>query len=206
MDGNDPDSVAQRDRLITEHIHFPRIIALALTQKLDRKAHLDDLVSFGNMGLLEAAERFNPHCGIKFSTFAWPRIRGAMVDGLRSTGRYRRSDVANFRAAVESHTPAPTPAYLVLQASVPAMIPAPLVEEDIDRQRQMPHLARALAQLPERERAVAQLHYFEGFQLSDVAARLGLSRSYVTRLHQSALQLLQDDFAPPVGEDARKAA
>jgi RNA polymerase sigma factor for flagellar operon FliA len=206
MDGNDRDGIADRDTLITEHIHLPKVIALQLKPNLDRGAPLDELIALGNFGLVEAAERFNPQYGVKFSTFAWPRVRGAIVDGLRSTGPYRRGEVAAFRAAVANDVLAPTPASVVLQASEPAEVPVPRAEEEIDLRRQLPRLARALEQLPERERAVAHLHYFEGLQLSDVAARLDLSRSYVTRLHQRALQLLQDDVATPVASKILKAA
>ena len=66
----------------------------------------------------------------------------------------------------------------------------------------------ALKTLPERERRVAELHYFKGYQLNEIAAELGVVRSYVTRLHQSALARLQQKLNAP-GEEvepAREAA
>src|SRR6185436_14020281 len=58
----------------------------------------DDLVGYGHKGLIEAADRFDSKQGVTFTTFAYYRIRGAMLDGLRSMGWYSRSDYARYRA------------------------------------------------------------------------------------------------------------
>ncbi len=59
---------------------------------------VDDLVGYGSKGLLEAAERFNSEEGASFTTFAYYRIRGAMLDGIRTMGWYSRADRARYRA------------------------------------------------------------------------------------------------------------
>ena len=205
MDGTDRPPTGQRDKLIAEHLHFPRVIALEVIGGLNRGTHLDDLIASGNIGLVEAAERFKPDCGLKFSTFAWYRIRGAMVDGLRIGGRYSRSAVARFRREAANDTGGGIPVAVTPKADRGEET-FPHLEEELDRRRHMPRLAQALAQLPDRERDVTKLHYFEGLQLTDVAGRMGLSRSYVTRLHQRALQLLQDDVALPDATGVREAA
>src|SRR6185436_11792944 len=58
----------------------------------------DDLVGYGHKGLIEAADRFDSKQGVTFTTFAYYRIRGAMLDGLRTMGWYSRSDYARYRA------------------------------------------------------------------------------------------------------------
>ncbi|MDP2788910.1 MAG: FliA/WhiG family RNA polymerase sigma factor [bacterium] len=58
--------------------------------RLSDGVELDELVSAGSVGLMEAVEKFNPGLGFTFSTFAVPRIRGAMLDELRSQDRVSR--------------------------------------------------------------------------------------------------------------------
>lgn len=57
-----------------------------LIQQLQCPVDLDDLAGWGYQGLLEAFERFDPDMDVSFASFAFYRIRGAMYDGLRSTG------------------------------------------------------------------------------------------------------------------------
>jgi RNA polymerase sigma factor for flagellar operon FliA len=198
METSDRNRAELRDELISEHGHFPRVIALKFAATPTRAAFLDDLIAAGNVGLCEAAHRFDPSCGVKFSTFAWPRIRGAMVDGLRTSARYRRSDVALHRAAPsDAVTCRPAPR---TSEDEPSEDPRPEAEEAIDVGRNLPRVAAALDLLPPREREVLQLHYFEGLMLSEIAARMGVHRSWCTRLHQRALQLLQRQLAPGAGD------
>jgi RNA polymerase sigma factor for flagellar operon FliA len=194
MDGNDRDESSRRDELIEEHLHFPRVIARQLAATSTRAAFLDDLIAAGNVGLVEAAERFDPACGVRFSTFAWPRIKGAMIDGLRTGAHYRRSDVAQYRAAAaKEETCRPSTSR---QEGEGVDESWPNAEEAVDLHRCFPRIAEALSRLPSRERQVMQQHYFEGLQLSEIAARMGVHRSWCTRLHQQALSLLQRDLGP----------
>ena len=57
----------------------------------------DDLVEYGVIGLLEAADRFDPSIGANFMTFAYYRIRGAIYDGLRGMGWMSRTEYAKAR-------------------------------------------------------------------------------------------------------------
>jgi RNA polymerase sigma factor FliA len=59
-----------------------RSLAIQIQQNLPRHLELDDLISYGQIGLAEAARDFDPLRGGKFSTFAYYRIRGAIYDGL----------------------------------------------------------------------------------------------------------------------------
>jgi RNA polymerase sigma factor for flagellar operon FliA len=88
----------ERDRLIAQHLSLVQAIAGKLKRTLGRSIEFDDLVGYGSKGLVEAAERFDPRQGTAFSTFAYYRIRGAMLDGLRTMGWYSRADYARYRA------------------------------------------------------------------------------------------------------------
>jgi RNA polymerase sigma factor for flagellar operon FliA len=89
---------AERDRLIEQHLSLVQAIAGKLKRTLGRSIDFEDLVGYGSKGLIEAAERFDPRQGATFSTFAYYRIRGAMLDGLRTMGWYSRADYARYRA------------------------------------------------------------------------------------------------------------
>lgn len=72
-----------RDQLILDHIHLVKIIALKISARLPPHIELDDLIHSGVIGLIDAAGKFNAQKGIKFSTYASLRIRGAIMDDLR---------------------------------------------------------------------------------------------------------------------------
>lgn len=77
--------------LLEEHLPAVRRQALALQVKLPASIELDDLIQAGTVGLLDALRRYDPNAGASFSTFASQRIRGAMIDELRSRDWLPRS-------------------------------------------------------------------------------------------------------------------
>jgi RNA polymerase sigma factor FliA len=89
---------ADRDRLVEQHLSLVQAIAAKLKRTLGRTIDFEDLVAYGTKGLLEAADRFDPTQGASFTTFAYYRVRGAMLDGLRTMGWYSRADYARYRA------------------------------------------------------------------------------------------------------------
>ncbi len=91
------DKVA-RDELIEQHLPMVQALAAQLRKGVASGAEFEDLVAYGTKGLIEAADRFDPRHGAAFSTFAYYRVRGAMMDGVRTMGWYSRSDYARYRA------------------------------------------------------------------------------------------------------------
>lgn len=87
-----------RDQLIQENLSLVQAIARKLKKQITARIDFDDLIGYGSKGLIEAAERFDPKHGVAFTTFAYYRIRGAMLDGLRTMGWYSRADYARYRA------------------------------------------------------------------------------------------------------------
>ena len=80
-----------RDRLLTEHLGLVHHVARQMSRTLAVKADFDELVSAGTMGLMAALEAFDASRGLAFSTFAAPRIRGAILDELRRQDHVPRS-------------------------------------------------------------------------------------------------------------------
>lgn len=101
--GNDPwleleqgvkhwDEFSPRDRENIVRFYAPkiRILALRLKAKLPQSVELNELISAGSLGLLDALGKFNPDLGIKFDTYSENRIKGAMLDELRRMDWFSR--------------------------------------------------------------------------------------------------------------------
>ena len=214
----------ERDRIVEENLDLVRSIAGKLRRSLGRTLDLDELVAYGSKGLVEAASRFDSRQGVAFSTFAYYRIRGAMLDGLRSMGWYSRGDLARYRAeeraneylrnlAEREGAPEPGPSGNVaatlaeiaevlsgvatihitsLEAAAGVTderLPPP--DQQLERMHMQARARRALDKLPEKERRLLQLHYFEDMNLEVASAELGLSKSWGSRLHARAVDRLR---------------
>ena len=73
-----------RNCLIGQYLHIVKYTADRLYSKLPDEVDLDDLVSAGIFGLMDAVNAFDPKRGVKFETYCAPRVRGAILDELRS--------------------------------------------------------------------------------------------------------------------------
>ena len=73
-----------RNRLLENYAHIVRYSAERLYAKLPDEVELDDLISAGIFGLMDAVKAFDPERGVKFETYCAPRVRGAILDELRS--------------------------------------------------------------------------------------------------------------------------
>jgi RNA polymerase sigma factor for flagellar operon FliA len=74
----------ERERVILEHLPQVRLIARRIHERLPPSVILEDLVSTGTVGLIAAVDRFNPAHNVKLKTYAEFKIRGAILDSLRS--------------------------------------------------------------------------------------------------------------------------
>lgn len=198
-------------------------LAAQLRKGVGRGVEFEDLVSYGAKGLLEAAERFDPRHGASFSTFAYYRVRGAMMDGIRSMGWYSRSDYARYRAeervnaylqAESDRVPEGTladedPTDLlaglaqvldavasvhIVSIEAAARVAAdaePGAEASLMQNQSDGHVRAAVAALPEKERQLMELYYFQDKTLEEAGGQLGLSKSWACRLHARAVNQLR---------------
>ena len=74
---------SQRDELVMEHVALVKTMAQRLAQRLPSQVEMNDLISVGVMGLIDAASRYRPSSGVPFEAFARRRVQGAMLDALR---------------------------------------------------------------------------------------------------------------------------
>jgi RNA polymerase sigma factor FliA len=80
-----------RDKMLEEHLGLVHHVARQLARGLAADTDFDELVSAGTMGLINAVDSFDASRGLAFSTFAAPRIRGAILDELRRQDHVPRS-------------------------------------------------------------------------------------------------------------------
>ena len=79
-----PEAHLEREQLILDHMPQIKYIAQRISTKLPSHVELNDLVSSGVLGLLDAIEKFDSSRGVKFKTYAELRIKGAILDSLRN--------------------------------------------------------------------------------------------------------------------------
>jgi len=97
---------AAREALLAQHLGLVHHVARQLANHLSTAVDLDELVSAGSLGLIQAVDSFDSKRGLSFSTYAVPRIRGAILDELRKQDhvprnvRRRTRDVSRARDAL----------------------------------------------------------------------------------------------------------
>ena len=92
-------SSKEREKIIQEYLPIVKIIAKKVFQRLPANYELDDLISCGVMGLMDAIEKYDHEQGVKFKTYAEYRIKGQILDELRSldwASRATRDKIKNF--------------------------------------------------------------------------------------------------------------
>ncbi|KPK14604.1 MAG: hypothetical protein AMJ62_12555 [Myxococcales bacterium SG8_38] len=187
--------------IITRHEKMVIGLANQLRRELCLRGELDDLIAFGFGGLLEAQLRFDPSRGVRFQTFAYHRVRGAMLDGVRKMSLLPRRAHERLKAAAETRpTAAPSEldkAFTRISASLTAATPLQgshgqqTPEAALLKNEALSRLLTALPSLSPRQRLLVRGHYFEGRSLDSLARDLGISKSWASRLHTQALRQLR---------------
>ena len=207
-------------KLIETSLSYSHAIAAEVMRKLPPELEKKDIEGWAELGLVEAANSFDPTRGVQFKTFAYYRIRGAIYDGLRKMGWYPKGQYRKIRfemaaneylkdvSAGASGTPSAEAQLLNLKdltanlatcymLSLDTMPQEPVdqslvsAEEAVVLAEQNKNLRRSLAQLPDTNRQILEHCYFQGLTLEQVGRKLGLSKSWVCRLHAKSLELLR---------------
>jgi RNA polymerase sigma factor FliA len=198
--------------------------ARRLVWRTGMQSAYDDLWSAGALALLEAGRRYDPTKGASFATFAEHRVRGAMIDELRSMDhlprrlRNRTDDMAKAKRKLQEvlgREPTVDEIATELEldidevAGIAALMEPHLPldsvihrvssEDDSDasleRAETVRRLSRALEALPERLRIVLALHYDEDLTYREIAKLLQVSEPRVCQLHGDALKRLREQMA-----------
>jgi RNA polymerase sigma factor FliA len=215
-----------QEELLEKYTPLVRSIAYQIKQRLRIPLEIDELVQDGRIGLMEAAERFDSKLGVSFKTFAYYRIKGAMYDSLRKMDVITRRGNSRmmFEAAAteflsdETNRGSTEPRKATIKDEmnevaglISGLVPIYLLTSDaVDRleqrgkspdqqlafKQQKAELKKALQQLPAKERQLLEYHYYEDLTLEQAASRLGLSKSWASRLHAKAILKLQNKLRP----------
>jgi RNA polymerase sigma factor FliA len=225
-----------RDRLILTYAPLVKYVAGRLGSGLPAHVDDEDLVSYGLLGLIGAIERFDPEREIKFETYALGRIKGAIIDELRSLDwvprsvRSRARSIERAIAELEAKLArAPTDEEIaakldlteeeldeallaISRTSIAALDelwtvsgggdqvalidtiedetgPSPTTSLDETELREA--MADAISRLPEREKLVVTLYYYEELTLREIGEVLGVTESRVSQLHTKAILRLK---------------
>jgi RNA polymerase sigma factor (sigma-70 family) len=188
----------ERDRLINDYLDYTGALAAGLMSEfsLHGVVGYDDVLGYATIGLTTAALRYQADRGAHFKTFSFRHIRGAVLDGVRVLHRGRlHHQHWKVSTGQLSERSAPLPLgdkgrgtvrrfYLEHPDQNDVVLdPFPAFDDALA-------LRQALDTLPEIERQIIVLHYFEDLTDVRVAKRLGYSRTFVVRHRKLALQAL----------------
>ena len=226
-----PSQPAESDALIQEYAPVVKYVAQRLACRLPDWICLDDLISTGVLGLLDAIAKYDPTRGTTFKTYAEWRIRGAMLDELREldwaprTVRQKEHALTQAYAELERQHGRPADeeevaALLGLDRETfadwltdvrgvsvvslgrplerdadgtPGTGLARLVDETpsplqlVEAQDLRTHLAAAIDQLPEREKVVLSLYYYEELTMQEIGEVLDVTLSRISQIRTKAI-------------------
>jgi RNA polymerase sigma factor (sigma-70 family) len=178
-----------RDKRVLRHLPLVRSVANRMGPRLPQ-VEVDDLVSAGTIGLIEAVDRYDAELGVPFASFAYRRIKGAIIDELRRLPGTRRAAAAN---AISEP--------LSLQATIDEEQDLTLMDVTADQRASEPQrgaelseLLDAIQSLPRREREMLGLST-AGHSVSEIAQVYGCSQSLASQLIVQARFRLEERTA-----------
>jgi RNA polymerase sigma factor for flagellar operon FliA len=148
----------------------------------------EELFSAGMFGLLKACRSYDPDRGAVFKTYAYHRIRGAILDELRRLDFLPRSLRDRARAVGED-----APAVLAIPTDEDGneSLPTRSVESASERSDMHGALLKEIERLPEKMRLVMTLYYRQGLRMREIGDRLRLTESRVSQIHSNAVLRLR---------------
>jgi RNA polymerase sigma factor FliA len=197
-----------------------------LVRKIIKRMNLpleeyDELVAAGQLGLVEAAERFSADAGVEFKSYAYFRIHGAIIDCIRKnsylsqrgyrhlkavqaiTDIRRSTDINKYSAKEKQHKLGriynfAATGVLAFQLSfldeeLYSSAPAQTTNAEtlLEKKQELQMLHKALRILPNREKMILEAYYFGGKTFTEIAKETSLTRPWVSKLHKRALDKLR---------------
>jgi RNA polymerase sigma factor (sigma-70 family) len=164
-----------RNERVLRYLPLVRSIVYSLRPRF-ATAEVDDLVSAGTVGLIEAADRFDARRGVPFANFAYSRVKGAVVDELRRLSEGRRNAVSGATFEVSLQAPIDGDRRLTFIDVIPdPQSPAP------ESAAEFGEVVDAISMLPSREREMLGL-YTAGHTVAEIAASQGCSESRASQI------------------------
>jgi RNA polymerase sigma factor for flagellar operon FliA len=238
---------AEQEKRMVEHLPIVRFIARRIHERLPQHVPIEDLYSAGVVGLLDAFGKFDPSKQVQFRSYAQFRIRGAILDSLRTldwSPRELRRKGRAIEQAIQTLTAqfgrAPNDIEIAQQLNIDLSSYQQLLgelkgleigtlhsersedsgEEELAYLPNRPEddplfrylhaemrerLSAAIGELPERERLVMTLYYYEETTMKEIGLILGVVESRISQIHASAVLHLRARLADFVRQDAANA-
>ena len=243
----DPDESAAQESALLEHLPMVRYVARRIHDRLPQHVELEDLVSAGVIGLLDAFAKFDPSKKVKFRSYAQFRIRGAILDSLRTLDWSPRELRRKGREAEEAvrvvtarlgRAPGESEVADEMKLSLEeyqrllgdlkgleigtlhvernedsgeeelAYLPGRPDEDPLFRclkGEMKERLTEAIDELPDRERLVLTLYYYEEMTMREIGLALGVVESRVSQIHASAVLHLRVSLRDMAAVNRNKA-
>jgi RNA polymerase sigma factor for flagellar operon FliA len=152
-----------------------------------------DFFQFGIEGLSEAIDRFDPEYGTKFETYAIKRIRGKIIDELRKLQKKKsgKSDIVYTNVSID--TPIAGDEGFTLSDILPSDYDNPDVE--MEKNEAVSMLGAAIKTLPERDRTILGLYYYEHLNYQEISQVLNITVSRVSQVHTKIIKSLKTKLA-----------
>jgi RNA polymerase sigma factor for flagellar operon FliA len=224
---------SEQERILLEHLPIVRFLARRIHERLPQHVDIEDLVSAGVVGLMDAFAKFDPAKKVQFRSYAQFRIRGAILDSLRTLDWSPRELRRKGRAVEEAIRVltarigrAPGEGEVAAEMSLSldeyqqllgdlkgleigtlhlernedsgeeelAYVPGRPEEDPLFRCLRgelEDRLADAVSHLPDRERLVMTLYYYEEMTMREIGLALGVVESRVSQVHASAVAHLR---------------
>ena len=163
-------------------------IAMQIFRRVRGQVEFDDLVSWGTTGLLEAMNRYEPTREARLATFAYHRIRGAMLDGIGNVAPLSRKGYRSAAARGDNHA-----IYYDDCETDDIVDPrGALSPSDFAEGVQLKEvLALAISNLPSQQQQLVRKHYFDDASHKEAGETNGISKSWACRSHAKALKNLR---------------
>jgi RNA polymerase sigma factor for flagellar operon FliA len=224
-----PVLTGEQERVLLEHLPIVRFLARRIHERLPQHVDIEDMVSAGVVGLMDAFSKFDPAKKVQFRSYAQFRIRGAILDSLRTLDwsprelrRKGRAVEEAIRVLTARMGRAPNEAEVAVEMELDlekyqqllgdlkgleigtlhiernedsgdeelAYVPGRPEEDPLFRCLRgelEERLAEAIQNLPERERLVMSLYYYEEMTMREIGLALGVVESRVSQVHASAV-------------------
>jgi RNA polymerase sigma factor for flagellar operon FliA len=219
----------EQEQVLLDHLPMVRFLARRIHERLPQHVDIEDLVSAGVVGLMDAFSKFNPAKKVQFRSYAQFRIRGAILDSLRTLDwsprelrRKGRAVEEAIRVVTARLGHAPNEAEVAAEMGMGleeyqqllgdlkgleigtlhiehnegsgeeelAYVPGRPEEDPLFcclRKELVDRLAGAIQNLPDRERLVMSLYYYEEMTMREIGLALGVVESRVSQVHASAV-------------------
>lgn len=178
------DTDKEQNELILKNLPLVDYVVSKILPRIFMYVERQDLVGYGVLGLVSAVRKYDPTKNVKFVTYAYCRIYGSIMDGLRLFDWSPRSlcKKRDKYHVVSSDEDGVVPEVRDFRNTCPT--------DRLERAEIRASMLGVMRKLPKRERLLITMHYYNGMKLCEIAEKMKLSRGRVSQLRKRALRLL----------------